>query len=227
MRLFPSLLVPLFLTLPVSAQNLGQLLPSVINGVLSQQTRQPYNPYGYTTPYPGQSPYGYTGQNYAQPQTLLPVIIQTLAQQGRPSSYGNPYTGGYQNPYSSYPQQNYGSSPYGGGYPQQNYGQNYSGTVNQLYQQVLGRNADPQGLATFTGNLSSGRMNLSQVRSALAYSDEARYTINGLYQRYLCRNADPQGLSTFSSQLANGGSIQQVASAIASSPEAQNRGPCY
>jgi hypothetical protein len=45
--------------------------------------------------------------------------------------------------------------------------------INRIYQEILGRHADPGGMTTWTNNLANG-WTLDQVRNAIANSEEAR-----------------------------------------------------
>ncbi|MFB2837845.1 DUF4214 domain-containing protein [Floridanema evergladense] len=98
----------------------------------------------------------------------------------------------------------------------------YYDEVNRLYRQVLGRNADREGLRTWSRELQRGR-SLSYVRRELAYSQEAEAKINEIYRRVLGRNVDRNGLRTWQSELARGRSLREVERSIERSPEARNR----
>ncbi|MBE9225934.1 DUF4214 domain-containing protein [Phormidium sp. LEGE 05292] len=98
----------------------------------------------------------------------------------------------------------------------------YYDEINRLYRQVLGRNADYDGLRTWSRELQRGR-SLSYVRRELAYSQEAENTINNIYRRVLGRNVDRNGLRTWQSELARGKSLREVERSIARSPEARNK----
>ncbi|HLJ95684.1 MAG TPA: Ig-like domain repeat protein [Gemmataceae bacterium] len=92
--------------------------------------------------------------------------------------------------------------------------------VTQLYQNLLGRAPDPQGLNTFTTALSQNSMSRAQVAETIATSDEGRtHEIQNLYQTYLARAADPVGLDLSLSFLKAGGPLQQVRAVILGSPE--------
>lgn len=94
--------------------------------------------------------------------------------------------------------------------------------VDDLYQEVLGRDADRAGLRTYRRFIEQG-WSLSRVRSALASSPEAEQIINSIYRQYLGRDADPGGLSTYRGFLDRGWSMEQVRRAVAESPEARSR----
>jgi uncharacterized delta-60 repeat protein len=97
--------------------------------------------------------------------------------------------------------------------------------VAQVYRDLLGREVDPAGLASWTAFLDAGG---SRQLVALAITQSQEYrtdVIQSLYQHYLHRAADPTGLNTFTGMLAAGGTDEQVAEALVASPEYfQNRG---
>lgn len=98
----------------------------------------------------------------------------------------------------------------------------YYDEINRLYRQVLGRNADNEGLRTWSRELQRGR-SLSYVRRELAYSREGADEINNIYRRVLGRNVDRNGLRTWQSELARGRSLRDVQRSIERSPEARGR----
>jgi uncharacterized delta-60 repeat protein len=97
--------------------------------------------------------------------------------------------------------------------------------VMQLYQDLLERDADPSGLATWSGLLEQGTTR-SQVVLDIEESLEYRQDqVQALYAHYLYRQADAAGLSAFTQFLANGGTVEQAAAALIGSAEYyQNRG---
>ena len=125
-------------------------------------------------------------------------------------------------------------------------------TVNDIYIQTFGRAADPSGLATFTNLLNQGWTG-EQVRGALTSSQEYQQqqaaqpaapqpqaptpqpqapaaqtpadTVNALYQQHLGRGADASGMATFTNLLNSGWTPAQIANAITSSSEYQQRNP--
>lgn len=98
----------------------------------------------------------------------------------------------------------------------------YYDDINRLYRQVLGRNADDEGLRTWSRQLQRGR-SLSDIRRELAYSREAQIQINNIYRRVLGRNVDRNGLRTWQAELARGRSLRDVQRSIERSPEARGR----
>ena len=117
-------------------------------------------------------------------------------------------------------------------------------TLNQLYQQYLGRGVDTSGANTWTGqDINSviagitgsaeyannqggggggGGQNISPSQNATAIQtgpgQGGPTDLNALYQQYLGRNVDPSGAQTFA-----GMSTQDVTNAILSSPEYASR----
>jgi hypothetical protein len=101
-------------------------------------------------------------------------------------------------------------------------GSNYYNEINRLYREILGRNADNQGLRTWSRQLERGR-SLNDVRREIAYSREAETEINNIYRQYFGRNVDRNGLRTWQAELARGRSLRDVQRAIQRSPEARGR----
>ena len=94
----------------------------------------------------------------------------------------------------------------------------------RLYQGILGRDADLQGAKDFVGAVNNGT-SLTDIANLFLNSTEfagaANATdINELYQALLDRDADEQGAADWAGFLANGGSLTDVAAAIATSEEA-------
>jgi hypothetical protein len=94
--------------------------------------------------------------------------------------------------------------------------------INNLYIQVLGRNADANGLRSYTQVVNQGR-SLAQVRRNLVNSQEFNQSINKIYQEFLGRNVDSNGLQGYRSAIINGRNFEDVRNEIANSPEARNR----
>jgi hypothetical protein len=95
-----------------------------------------------------------------------------------------------------------------------------SALVTQLYQDILGRDPDPGGLASWTTALKNGG-SLQDVRDAFANSPEAQGDLTLIYNAELGRAPDPGGLAAFTGALAGGASLQDVRNAVAFSGEAQ------
>lgn len=90
--------------------------------------------------------------------------------------------------------------------------------INTIYRQVLGRDADFQGLRTWSRELQRGR-SLRNIRHELAKSREAQDAINQIYWEVLGRNVGVEALQTWTKQLARGRTLAQVRQAIEGSTE--------
>jgi uncharacterized protein GlcG (DUF336 family) len=92
--------------------------------------------------------------------------------------------------------------------------------VTQTYRDLLHREADPGGLANFTGLLDSRTASRVQVALGFQSSSEFRGNeIQGLYGTFLQRGADVSGLATYTGLLAAGSTAEQVAAILAGSDE--------
>ena len=89
-----------------------------------------------------------------------------------------------------------------------------------LYIQILGRQADPSGLANAVAAVNGGATE-AQIARGLATSSEAQARISELYQSELGRAADGPGLANATNALADGESLAQVEQGLAASPEAR------
>lgn len=98
----------------------------------------------------------------------------------------------------------------------------YYDDINKIYQEVLGRDADSQGLITWLTELSR-TTTLKDIRSRIAKSKEAKSVINQIYQEMLGRSVDRSGLKTYTNHLARGWSQNDVREHIQRSDEAKNR----
>jgi hypothetical protein len=92
--------------------------------------------------------------------------------------------------------------------------------IGEVYRQVLGRNPDSEGLATYSAALAGGT-SLASIRTTIARSGEAQSLLNGLYHQIFGRDADAGGLATYTGQLINGSSLAAVQLILAQSSEAQ------
>ncbi len=89
----------------------------------------------------------------------------------------------------------------------------------QLYQDVLRRAVDGNGLASWSSHLDQG-MTRQQVVLAITASQEYReLVVRDLYRTYLRREAEPGGLNAFVGFLRGGGTVERAAAAIIGSPE--------
>jgi hypothetical protein len=92
--------------------------------------------------------------------------------------------------------------------------------VSRLYHDVLGREADPEGLATHVLALASGQ-SYSDVALAFLTSDEYnRVYVNEQYQRYLGRPAGTQEIDPWVALIQSGASFDVLQAHILSSDEA-------
>ncbi|MGE1084328.1 DUF4214 domain-containing protein [Pseudomonas shirazensis] len=95
----------------------------------------------------------------------------------------------------------------------------------RLYQGILDRDADLGGAKTFVTAVNDGT-SLTDIANAFLnsaeFADAVNATdINELYQALLGRSAEEGGSNTWQELLANGGSLSDIAAAIAVSAEAQ------
>jgi uncharacterized protein GlcG (DUF336 family) len=89
----------------------------------------------------------------------------------------------------------------------------------KAYQQLLGRDPDPEALVALSGALAKG-VSRNQVALLIEGGPEYRaLEVDDLYIRYLGRSPEPGGLAAFTAFLAGGGRVEQAAAAITGSPE--------
>lgn len=100
--------------------------------------------------------------------------------------------------------------------------QNFYAQINDVYQDILGRNVDNRNLEIWTRALRNGRP-LKDVRREVANSSEAQTQINRLYQEVLGRGVDAAGIQTWTRKLADGNSLRDVRRDLERSDEARNR----
>jgi uncharacterized delta-60 repeat protein len=95
--------------------------------------------------------------------------------------------------------------------------------VEQAYLDLLGRAADANGLAAWSGLLDQGQASRAQVALGIEGSPEnhAR-VVDALYAHILHRRADDTGETGWTNFLNSGGTAQQVALALLSSDEYVN-----
>ncbi len=98
--------------------------------------------------------------------------------------------------------------------------------VTQVYRDLLGRDADPAGLAGWAGALDAGWLTRSLVVLGVEGSLEYRARqVEDLYATLLHRPADPLGLAGFVTFLGQGGTAERAAALLLGSAEyRQNRG---
>jgi hypothetical protein len=104
-------------------------------------------------------------------------------------------------------------------YLEQRGGGTADGFVSALYQDALGRPADPAGRAAFENALGQG-LSARQAAALLFGSAEyRRHQVQGWYQTLLHRDADPGGLALFTGALGDGVTDEEVLAALAGSAE--------
>ncbi len=91
--------------------------------------------------------------------------------------------------------------------------------VAAVFQNLLGRAAEPQALQYWGSQLDGGQSRLA-VTLAIEMSQEYRNdVVQALYQQFLHRAADPAALAAGSAVLASGGTPEQIELALVSSDE--------
>jgi cell pole-organizing protein PopZ len=97
-------------------------------------------------------------------------------------------------------------------------------SIQNLYEQYLGRKADEGGLEYYRGQMQAGAT-LADVASQIRKSEEARaYAGNALQataKQYLGRELETAGLASFLNSIAAGASLGEAVTAISTSPEAK------
>jgi uncharacterized protein (TIGR03118 family) len=98
--------------------------------------------------------------------------------------------------------------------------------VDQVYQNLLGRQAESGGLGFWAGQLNAGTMTRAQVVAGIEKSTEyLTIVVQKAYQQFLHRSAEPGGLNGWVNFLQAGGTLEQLDANIVGSPEyAQSRG---
>jgi len=91
--------------------------------------------------------------------------------------------------------------------------------VENLYEVLLNRTADPGGLSTWTARLNGGASPSSVVLAIESSTEYETDVVEQLYQHYLHRQADPGGLQFFVAALATGGTSESVATTMIGSNE--------
>jgi hypothetical protein len=92
--------------------------------------------------------------------------------------------------------------------------------VQHLFQDVLGRAADPSAITTYGSGLTRGTITRQQVAQAVLGSQEnANLVVTGLYNRLLHHPPDQPTLAYYATVLQNGGTAEQVEAQILASPE--------
>ncbi len=99
------------------------------------------------------------------------------------------------------------------------HGSDAAAAINNVYNQVLGRNVDASGLNAYENGLGGAGMALADVRMSVAHSVEAQADIAHSYRTALGRDADAPGLSFSQNQLGAGATQATVLNSLAFSSE--------
>jgi hypothetical protein len=100
--------------------------------------------------------------------------------------------------------------------------------IEAVYRAVLARNADPAGLAYWTGLLQSGRLSrLGVVQGIRNSAENFTQEVTDFYFTILSRAPDPGGLQAWVRELENGVPEEQVAAGFLDSPEYLSKGDRY
>jgi hypothetical protein len=91
--------------------------------------------------------------------------------------------------------------------------------VQALYRNLLGREADAPGLASWTASLQAGATRLQVVQGVWASAEHRGREVDELHAAYLHRGADPTGRAFWMNALQEGLSESDVASAFMTSDE--------
>ena len=112
----------------------------------------------------------------------------------------------------------------------------YDKIVDALYQEILDRPADEEGLLHFSPLLRDGQITEQDIRSILFNSEERASmqmktidelneetinVINDLYEKILLREADPEGLLYFGNLFESGSTSDEIRIMLLESDEAQ------
>jgi hypothetical protein len=95
--------------------------------------------------------------------------------------------------------------------------------VQHVYQDVLGRQADPAALATFGAGLAQGMTRMQVAQAVLGSPEYAAVVVTALYGRLLHRQPDPAGLAAYVGVLQHGGTAEQVEAQLVASDEYAQR----
>ena len=93
--------------------------------------------------------------------------------------------------------------------------------MSEVYRDILGRKVDASGLAAWSALLDTGTSQFQVVR--LIQTDPHHEflfrEVDQLYRQYLHRASDPGGANAAVQFLAQGGTVEQLATILATSPE--------
>ncbi|HUY91171.1 MAG TPA: DUF4214 domain-containing protein [Pirellulales bacterium] len=85
-----------------------------------------------------------------------------------------------------------------------------SGFLHALYQDLLGRDVDSEGLSYFTDLLAKGRTTADVAAMVFGSAEYHRVLVDSLYEKLLDRPADPDGLAYFADELAHGATEESI-----------------
>src|SRR5262249_54546838 len=94
--------------------------------------------------------------------------------------------------------------------------------LQQVYQDLLGRALDADGDTVWTALLDNGLSRtqvLARIETSGPQFEYFHAQVQALYQQLLQRSADATGLAAWMEALQDGANLEQVAAAIAGSPE--------
>ncbi|PZV18895.1 MAG: hypothetical protein DCF20_02245 [Pseudanabaena sp.] len=83
-------------------------------------------------------------------------------------------------------------------------------SIGYLFLQVLGRDADAEGLRNYSDAVRNRRLSLKQVRRELVNSEEADRSIRRNYQQAYGRDPDANQLRNAKRSIENGASLNQI-----------------
>jgi hypothetical protein len=91
--------------------------------------------------------------------------------------------------------------------------------LSKVYQDVLHRQVDPSGLASWGNHLNEGMTRTAVAAAILASPERLTNQVTDLYQQMLHRLPDTAGQNAFVAFLAQGGSLTQAETIMMTSPE--------
>lgn len=103
-----------------------------------------------------------------------------------------------------------------------------SNKIAKIYDDVLKRDADTEGLNYWTDQVSSGNLTVSQVENAIKNSQEAQKVkqVEEAYDTFLERAPDEEGLNYWREEVVSGNlTVDDVVKSIATSSEAIEKNP--
>jgi autotransporter-associated beta strand protein len=91
--------------------------------------------------------------------------------------------------------------------------------INQVYRDLLGRDAEPQGLVFWSAALLTGTSHFIMAQAIVAGPEYHTREIQAIFQQYLGRPADASSLNAFNLFFAQGGTIAQAKAVVLGSNE--------